>query len=153
MVAKYRKIEKEYIDDLTDLYNRRYLFKFAPKELRRTQHSKIPLSIALIDLDYFKNVNDTFGHRHGDRVLREFGLLVRKLLRGDDSVFRYGGDEFVCLLPNANYSQAIEVARRIIRKCRVTELAEIKLTISIGVASSPEHGPPGDSRQPLSGCF
>ena len=131
------KIAKEFIDDLTGLYNRRYLYIKAPRKIEKTQEMGIPLSIVLIDLDHFKNVNDTYGHRRGDVVLREFGLFIKTLLRADDTVFRYGGDEFVCILPNANYEQAKRISRRFVEQCRIKEFAQLRLTMSIGIASCP----------------
>ncbi|MCK4577117.1 GGDEF domain-containing protein, partial [candidate division WOR-3 bacterium] len=106
------KIGREYIDDLTGLYNRRYLLTVISKKLEEGQRVGIPLSIVLIDLDHFKDVNDTYGHRRGDVVLREFGMFLKALLRQDDTVFRYGGDEFICILPNANYEQAVMISQR-----------------------------------------
>ncbi|MCK4251508.1 diguanylate cyclase [candidate division WOR-3 bacterium] len=131
------KIGKEFIDDLTGLYNRRYLYIRAPRKIEETQETGIPLSIVLIDLDHFKNVNDTYGHRRGDVVLREFGIFLNSLLRADDTVFRYGGDEFVCILPNANYEQAKMISRRFVERCRIKEFAQLRLTMSIGIASCP----------------
>jgi diguanylate cyclase (GGDEF)-like protein len=131
------KIGKEYLDDLTGLYNRRYLYIKAPRKIEETQEMGIPLSIVLIDLDHFKNVNDVYGHRRGDVVLREFGWFLKTLLRADDTVFRYGGDEFVCILPNANYEQAKMISRRFVEQCRIKEFAQLRLTLSIGIASCP----------------
>jgi len=131
------KIAREFIDDLTGLYNRRYLYIKAPRKIEETQEMGIPLSIVLIDLDHFKNVNDTYGHRRGDVVLKEFGLFLNTLLRADDTVFRYGGDEFVCILPNANYEQAKRISRRFVEQCRINEFAQLRLTMSIGIASCP----------------
>jgi diguanylate cyclase (GGDEF)-like protein len=133
------RIGKEYIDDLTGLYNRRYLYIRASKKIEETQKRDIPLSILLFDLDHFKNVNDTYGHRRGDVVLREFGIFIKTLLRADDTVFRYGGDEFVCVLPNANYEQAKMISRRFVERCRIKEFDQLRLTMSIGIASCPEN--------------
>ena len=133
------KIGKEYLDDLTGLYNRRYLYIEAPRKIEEIQERDIPLSMVLIDLDHFKNVNDTYGHRRGDVVLREFGVFLNTLLRADDTVFRYGGDEFVCILPNANYEQAKMISRRFVKRCRIKEFAQLRLTMSIGIASYPEN--------------
>ncbi len=131
------EIRKGYIDDLTGLYNRRYLLTNIPKKLKETQCDKKPLSIVLIDLDHFKNVNDTYSHTRGDVVLKEFATFLKTLLRTDDTVFRYGGDEFVCVLPNANYEQAKRISRRFVEQCRIKEFAQLRLTMSIGIASYP----------------
>ena len=133
------KIAKEYLDDLTGLYNRRYLYIKAPKKIEETQRKAIPFSIVLIDLDHFKNVNDTYGHTRGDGVLKEFALFLKTLLRVGDTVFRYGGDEFVCILSKANYGQAVRISRRFIERCRAKDFTQIKLTLSIGIASCPEN--------------
>ena len=131
------KIGREYIDDLTGFYNRRYLLTLIPGQLEEAQRKDIPLSIVLIDLDHFKNVNDTYGHTRGDVVLKEFGIFIKALLRADDTVFRYGGDEFVCILPNADYEQAKMISQRFIEQCRIKEFVQIRLTLSIGIASCP----------------
>ena len=131
------RIKEEYIDDLTGLYNRRYLLTLIPGQLEEAQRKDIPLSIVLIDLDHFKNVNDTYGHTRGDVVLKEFGIFIKALLRADDTVFRYGGDEFVCILPNADYEQAKMISQRFIEQCRIKEFVQIRLTLSIGIASCP----------------
>ncbi|MCK4529243.1 tetratricopeptide repeat protein [candidate division WOR-3 bacterium] len=133
------KIRKEFIDDLTGLFNRRYLFIQAPRKLKDAEDNGIPSSIVFIDLDHFKNVNDTYSHTRGDVVLKEFATFLKTLLRTDDTVFRYGGDEFVCVLPNANYEQAKRISQRFIEECRNKEFAQIRLTMSIGIASCPEN--------------
>ncbi|MCK4234508.1 diguanylate cyclase, partial [candidate division WOR-3 bacterium] len=133
------KIGREYIDDLTGLYNRRYLYVRAQEKIEETQGRDIPLSIVLIDIDHFKDVNDTYGHKRGDVVLREFGIFLKTLLRQDDTVFRYGGDEFVCILPNANYEQAEMISQRFVEQCRIREFTQLRLTLSIGIASCPEN--------------
>ncbi len=132
-------IGKEYIDDLTGLYNRRYLNEQIPKRLKGTQRKDMPLSIVLIDLDHFKNVNDTYGHTRGDVVLKEFALFLKALLRAHDMVFRYGGDEFVCTLADTDYEQAVKISERFIEQCRTREFSQIRLTMSIGIASCPKH--------------
>ncbi len=134
------KVGKEFLDDLTGLYNRRYLLKKIPKQLEETQRNETPLSIVMIDLDHFKNVNDTYGHACGDEVLREFAIFLKTLLRQNDTVFRYGGDEFICILPNTDYEQARRISWRFIEQCRVRDFSKIRLTLSIGIASSPMGG-------------
>ncbi|MCK4234275.1 tetratricopeptide repeat protein, partial [candidate division WOR-3 bacterium] len=134
-----KKIGREYFDDLTGLYNRRYLISLVSGRLKETQGNNIPLSIVLIDLDHFKNVNDTYGHTRGDVVLKEFALFLKSLLRQGDTVFRYGGDEFICMLSSTDYGQAVKISQRFIEQCRVREFSQIRLTMSIGIASSPEN--------------
>jgi len=131
-------VGKEYIDDLTTLYNRRYFCQQIQEKLREAEKSNIPLSIVFIDLDHFKNVNDTYGHTRGDAVLKGFALFLKNQLRQDDTVFRYGGDEFICILPNTNYKQAMGISQRIIERCRRMEFSQIRLTVSIGIASFPK---------------
>ena len=133
------KIGKEYIDDLTGLYNRRYLLLEAIKKLKSAEQKGMPLSMVFIDLDHFKNVNDTYGHARGDVVLREFGEFLKRELRQNDTVYRYGGDEFICILPNADYAQAVVVSGRFMKRCRAKEFAKNRLTLSIGIASFPEN--------------
>jgi len=133
------KIGKEYIDDLTGLYNRRYLLLEAIKKLKSAEQKGMPLSIVFIDLDHFKNVNDTYGHSRGDVVLKEFGEFLKRELRQNDTVYRYGGDEFICILPNADHAQAVMVSGRFMNRCRAKEFAKNRLTLSIGIASFPEN--------------
>jgi len=133
------KIGKEYIDDLTGLYNRRYLLLEAIKKLKSAEQKGMPLSIVFIDLNHFKNVNDIYSYVHGDAVLKEFATFLKTLLRIDDTVYRYGGDEFICILPNADYAQAVMVFGRFMERCRSREFGGNRLTLSIGIASFPEN--------------
>lgn len=134
------ELGKEYIDELSGLYNRRYLNRTAKQKIREACKEKTHLSIVLIDLDFFKNVNDTYGHARGDSVLREFAGYLKSLFRQKDSVFRYGGDEFISILPNTDRDLAIRISQRFIDQCRSREFAQIRLTLSIGVSSLPEDG-------------
>ncbi|MCD4775533.1 MAG: diguanylate cyclase [Candidatus Aegiribacteria sp.] len=133
-------IRKEYIDDLTGLFNRRYLNMKAREYFQINSREPSPTSILLIDLDHFKNVNDTYGHSMGDTVLNEFSSFLEELVRGNDSVFRYGGDEFVCILPQTAYEHAERISSRFIESCRVKEFSRVRLTLSIGIASFPHDG-------------
>ena len=133
-------IRKEYLDDLSGLYNRRYLNIKGPEYLQEACRESKPLSVLLLDLDHFKNVNDTYGYSMGDSVLAQFASFLEELIRQNDSVFRYGGDEFVCLLPKTDFEQATRISQRFIEQCRSREFAKIRLTMSIGLASCPEDG-------------
>jgi len=126
-------------DDLTLLYNRRYLDNVLPREMDRARRYGHPLSILLIDLDGFKATNDRFGHDVGDEVLRSFGDRLRALSRFADVSSRWGGEEFLVLMPETAGDRAREVAERL----RVgiggephrTTAGPVAVTLSIGVAS------------------
>ncbi len=140
MSSQKKNIGVEYIDDLSGLYNRRYLDRIAFKYIQQTSKRNTPLSVIIIDLDHFKNINDTYGHSKGDAVLIDFASFLKDFLRKDDIVFRYGGDEFVCILPDTRYKYAIKISSRLIDECHSREFSRIRLTYSIGIASFPGDG-------------
>jgi diguanylate cyclase (GGDEF)-like protein len=132
-------------DPLTGLYNRRYLEESLERELHRTTREGVPLCVAMLDLDYLKQFNDTFGHEAGDRILRELGRLFRDKLRKSDISCRFGGEEFVLVLPGstlADARQRVEEIRLLVKGLQVRHDDQIlgRLTVSGGVATSPEHG-------------
>jgi diguanylate cyclase (GGDEF)-like protein/PAS domain S-box-containing protein len=132
-------------DMLTGLYNRRYLEEILEREIRRAARAAQSLGILMIDLDHFKNFNDTYGHDAGDAVLRETAQFLSKGIRAEDFVCRYGGEEFVVILPTADMSNSQARAERLRSKMReMTVMYQGKslgmITISIGVASFPQHG-------------
>ena len=134
-------------DGLTSLYNHRQFIKIFAEEVARAYRYEKALSIILFDVDDFKKFNDTYGHPNGDIVLREMANMLRELLRDCDTIFRYGGEEFVVLLPETPLSEAVKVAERI-RIFVETEsplfLTEITkthgITVSVGVAALPNDG-------------
>jgi diguanylate cyclase (GGDEF)-like protein/PAS domain S-box-containing protein len=133
-------------DPLTGLYNRRYLEEMLEREIRRASRAQQTLGILMLDLDHFKKFNDTYGHEAGDAVLRESGALLARSIRAEDTVCRFGGEEFVVLLPTANLEAACMRAESIRLKLR--ELAVMHqgqsvgmITMSAGVAAFPTHGP------------
>lgn len=133
-----------YTDDLTGLYNQRYLELILDREISLSKRNETQFSVLFMDLDHFKNVNDTHGHLIGSRLLYEVGQEVKKTLRESDITFRYGGDEFVMILSHTDLKDAVLVAERVrvqIEKKRflVREGLEIRLTASIGVANVPDH--------------
>src|SRR5437868_11966949 len=130
-------------DDCTGLYNARHLYKTLETEVYRSSRFGYEFSILFIDLDHFKQVNDTHGHLVGSKLLAEIGYLIKAQLRLIDYAFRYGGDEFVVLLPQTGKDPALVVARRLrdsFRKSKLLKDENLNLNIraSIGVASYPE---------------
>lgn len=104
--------EQAIRDPLTGLYNRRYLSDALYRELARARREHYPISLVMMDIDHFKGLNDTFGHAMGDTILSDFAALLMKQVRVDDTVCRYGGEEFLVLLPNVSAQTALEVAER-----------------------------------------
>lgn len=132
-------------DPLTGLYNRRYLTEMLDREIRRAVRAAQSLGILILDLDHFKKFNDTYGHDAGDTVLRETASFLSKSIRVEDTVCRFGGEEFVIILPTANLNAAQNRAERIRLKLReLTVLHEGHslgmITVSVGVAALPGQG-------------
>ncbi len=134
-------------DSLTGLPVRRYFFQRLQEEIYRAQRFSQPLSLALLDLDYYKEVNDTYGHQVGDDLLREVGRVLSSHLRKIDFPCRYGGDEILILLPQSKDEDACAIMTRLaqrIREIRIpvpfSKAKEISVTASIGVATYPEDG-------------
>lgn len=132
-------------DPLTGLFNRRHFFEVAEKEFNKSVRYNRPLSVILFDIDLFKEINDTYGHMAGDRVLAQIGNLLTRRERETDIVARYGGEEFVMLLPETDCANAKLVAERL-RKLLVdspvyTDSNTIRFTASFGVAGKYDHKP------------
>ncbi len=135
LLRLYREASR---DALTGLVNRRVLNKWLTLEITRARQQQQPLSILLFDLDFFKQVNDTYGHLTGDKVLQAFSRLLRRDLVNYNLIGRYGGEEFLAVLPNLDESGAMIIAERIRKNChRVqTQGSEgriVSFTVSIGV--------------------
>jgi diguanylate cyclase (GGDEF)-like protein len=132
------------IDSLTGIFNRRHFFALASKELQRAIRYKKDLSILMIDIDHFKQVNDTHGHRVGDQVLQAVAQLCSRALRKVDLIGRYGGEEFVVLLPETNLEKAKITAERMCQKIAEAEFptsqGAMKTTASFGVTSMQPEG-------------
>jgi diguanylate cyclase (GGDEF)-like protein len=141
--------ELTVLDDHTGLFNSRHLKRTLEQEIVRATRFGHPVSLVFFDLDYFKRVNDTYGHQAGSKVLAEVGRLLLGTLRSTDVPVRYGGDEFVVLLPETSKDQAMECAKRLRGEIsRWKFLAEesygpLQITASLGVASFPD-----DARAP-----
>ncbi|MFS0862938.1 GGDEF domain-containing protein [Fredinandcohnia sp. 179-A 10B2 NHS] len=109
-----QKLRSESITDpLTNVFNRRHFYDRAIEEMKRAYRIKYPLSLMLIDIDNLKLVNDEHGHLEGDRLLKHFAKVVSRIRANFDSIFRFGGDEFILLLPNCTEENAIEIGRRL----------------------------------------
>lgn len=127
-------------DPLTLLFNFRHFYERIEQEIDRARRYDRPLSLAIIDVDNFKQINDRYGHLEGDRVLRHLGEIIRHWKRRTDKAFRYGGDEFAILMPEVGNQQAQDAARRLIRQLAAASedtLAKNGLTdctLSIGVS-------------------
>ncbi|OFZ20040.1 MAG: hypothetical protein A2Z20_08120 [Bdellovibrionales bacterium RBG_16_40_8] len=132
-----------FTDDLTALYNQRYLGPVIEGEIYRAQRDNSKFAVLFMDIDYFKSVNDTRGHWVGSRLLIEMGRALKENIRRSDYAFRYGGDEFVIVLTRTDSEKAKFVAERLrtIIECTdfLIEGEKIKLTLSIGLATYPDH--------------
>jgi diguanylate cyclase (GGDEF)-like protein len=130
-------------DDLTKLYNYRYLMKYLQADVKRCLRYKKKVSLLFIDVDGFKRINDTFGHLVGSQALAEMGQVFKRIVRETDVVGRYGGDEFVIVLPETPLNGAMVIAERIRKKVEECEFVaqnlSIRLTVSLGVANCPKH--------------
>ena len=132
-------------DPLTGLFNRRYMEESLERELRRAVRNNELVALLMIDIDHFKQFNDTFGHQAGDTLLREFGTFLRQRTRGQDVACRFGGEEFVIILTASSLDGAnhrAEVLREELKQLVVQHVGQVlgALSISIGVSAFPNHG-------------
>jgi diguanylate cyclase (GGDEF)-like protein len=137
-------LEQETItDSLMGIYNRRYLDRRLTEEFQRARRYEQPFSIFLLDIDYFKKINDTYGHQMGDVVLKKLGAVIVGSVRELDVVIRYGGEEILVILPNTIVANAVDMAQRLRQKIAGTVMVAvdpdkgqptIQVTVSIGVA-------------------
>ncbi|MCP4255341.1 MAG: diguanylate cyclase [Candidatus Scalindua sp.] len=150
VMLKIRESEKyveniSHTDFLTGLYNRRYLFRKFSEEIALARRKQLSLSCLLLDLDYFKNINDTHGHECGDYVLEKTARLLEAQLRAYDTIARYGGEEFIVILPMTSEEEALSVAEKIRRAIENNQFKfkhfdeAIPVTTSIGVFGCDKH--------------
>ncbi|MEI8350623.1 MAG: HD domain-containing phosphohydrolase [Candidatus Omnitrophota bacterium] len=138
-----RKLEDLSLKDVeTELYNHKYLIERLDSELIRAKRYVLPLSLIMIDIDYFNSINELYGHSYGDVILKEFARYLINFVRGMDVVTRYGGEEFVLILPDTDKQSAAGFARRLLdnigKHVFDSEGKKIKMMISIGISSFPE---------------
>ncbi len=130
-----QKLKKmAYIDSMTGIYNRRYFFETATDMVEFAKRENIPLSLAIIDIDKFKKINDTYGHDIGDHVIKMLASLIIDMIEANDIFARFGGEEFILMLPERTLQQAylfLEQIREITQECTVDQ--KINFTISTGV--------------------
>ncbi len=135
-------------DPLTGAYNREFLQRRLPHEMDAARTRGEPLAVAMVDVDHFKSINDRFGHEVGDRVLAEVSRRLRRAIRKEDLLVRYGGEEFLVVLPRAGAERAAEIGERMRRKMQAEPIAAvteaIEVRVSVGVA---QHRRPADSSE------
>lgn len=143
-LESHRLYELSVMDGLTQIYNRRYLDQRLSEELSDSRRHERPLTIALLDLDHFKNLNDKFGHLAGDKVLCEVTETISDMLREHDVVARYGGEEFALVLSSTPQAAGLDLGERVRKTIAERgfryEDQELPVTISLGLASFPENG-------------
>jgi diguanylate cyclase (GGDEF)-like protein len=139
--AFFAKIaEMSSIDPLTKLYNRQHLSQVVESERLRYVRYSIPFSLLMIDLDNFKDINDAYGHQEGDSIIVRVSAEICASLRELDVCTRYGGDEFLLILPHTEQEMAFEIAERIRSKIETLPKESHGITLSIGVSSCPRNG-------------
>jgi diguanylate cyclase (GGDEF)-like protein len=143
----HRKMEElTVIDELTGINNYRYFVGKLDNELKRARRYHQSLSLLMIDIDWFKRYNDTYGHLFGNLILRELSQTIKGCIRDVDILVRYGGEEFVVILPQTDKEDARQIGERIRSKVEQTQFEDVKnklkvkLTVSLGVATFPENG-------------
>jgi diguanylate cyclase (GGDEF)-like protein/PAS domain S-box-containing protein len=136
------------LDPLTGLYNRRFLDDAIMREISRSEREEKQFAVIMLDLDHFKNVNDQYGHAAGDEVLKTLAMLMKKASRESDLICRFGGEEFVAIMPNMSAIQArdrVETWRRQLEETTVIYGdSRIQITLSAGIAIFPLHGRSGE---------
>lgn len=141
---KSRDFDAQYklatTDGLTELYNHRYFQERMQNQVSHSKRYEVPFSLIIIDIDFFKKFNDTYGHQSGDAVLRQVAFTLKKNVRATDIVCRYGGEEMSIILPNTKYEEAVAIAQKLCsmvaeKKCKLSNGKESNVTISLGVAT------------------
>ncbi|MGZ9130651.1 MAG: diguanylate cyclase, partial [Candidatus Binatia bacterium] len=137
-----KSVEMAITDALTGLFNRRYMENHLTTLVDQAAARGKPIAVMVLDIDYFKSINDTYGHDAGDDVLRDFSLRIRKCIRNIDLACRYGGEEFVLVMPETDKAVATMVAERLRRSIAAEPFSiangtkSLEVTISIGIAAA-----------------
>lgn len=135
------KVRLASTDELTGLFNRRFLEESIVRELHRSRRYHIPFSILFLDIDNFKSFNDSYGHLAGDEVLRNFSRFLTTFMRAEDSAGRFGGEEFILVMPQTDTPGAMSVGARLLREIQNFAIhPREKVTFSGGIATFPVHG-------------
>lgn len=137
--SEHRYRDLSIIDDLTQLYNSRYFYTQLAREIERTSRHEQPLTLLLLDIDKFKEFNDSYGHIEGDQVLQRLGQVFKRCLRETDSAYRYGGEEFTIILPMTKNADGVVTAERIRTEIKKENFSpvlgqDVHMTVSIGLA-------------------
>ena len=140
-----RAEELTIVDELTESFNYRYFIQKFQEEKKRAVRYHLPLSIIMIDIDWFKKLNDGYGHEAGNAVLRELSVVIKACIRDVDIFARYGGEEFVVILPQTTQSEALIIGERIREQVErhiidTGATGRVKITVSVGISSYPENG-------------
>jgi diguanylate cyclase (GGDEF)-like protein len=132
-IENARLYEESIVDGLTGLYQRKYFELRLEEELKRSKRYKHPLNLVMIDIDYFKRVNDEHGHLMGDAVLKEVASVFKKSVRLEDVVARYGGEEFALIMPQTSAENMRKTGERLRAEIEEMEISGIRITISVGI--------------------
>ena len=148
-IIKSRDFERQYLlattDGLTELYNHRYFQEQIKMQVEQSKRYEAPFSLIILDIDFFKKFNDTYGHQAGDAVLKQVATLLKNGVRATDIVCRYGGEEMSIILPNTSKEMALVTANKICKrisekKFRLNNTQESNVTVSLGVSTFPDDG-------------
>lgn len=136
-------------DGLTGLLNRKHILELLDREISRSRRYGHPVSVLMLDIDHFKNINDTYGHQTGDIVMRRLADLFCETVRENDLVGRYGGEEFLILLPDSATQSGVQTAQRIRKRVQDLKIdasgENVSVTVSIGISSFPQYGQNADA--------
>lgn len=144
LVKSNKKLKRlALMDSHTGLYSHRYLEEAIETELYRARRDAHPLSVIMLDIDYFKSINDVYGHQFGDLILKQFARLIRSMVRRYDTIVRFGGEEFIIVSPGSTSAAALSLGKRILDTISLHKFGNkkhvIKLKVSIAVSSYPEN--------------